>query len=548
MRDQFMQTEKDHLSKQTQEVNDTAIRNGEAVAELYKALKASFFYPEKHPLRNDILNRAFNFLSRLMNGSDFSLVITRNGFSASEGGMPVASSLMTKALARELFLREIQRLSFLPDLSFQELQDFLSLLTVDPQKIVAAGGMEKLLAEKFIRNIITNAIDISAVFTKRYVSDAEDAAPLLMAGEIQSMAVETGFAPPDLMDLVPTDNMADMDIDAIIAAMETEPADSRYLLLAELLSAKAQPLKEQNQFDLLVPLVIALLNQGLDPMRSQSRRDAALAAFEQIASGEMTGYLLFQLENRGYEGKDTAYLILQHLGEKAVPEAIQRLNSAGSIHSRKALATALARIGKPAVPSLLAMLNDAKWFRVRAMLTILGEIGCRDSIEGLKHTIYHDDDRVRKEAIRCLTKIGGTKAAEILVELLSDKDSSILKQVIFSLGILKDDVALDPLIRIAEKRDIFLKSLQLKKEALQSIGVLGNRRVLPNLEKLAWKRYWFAPKRGGELRVSATAVIGQLGNESSLEFLRKLSSKGGQIGRACKAAANSINQRIANKP
>src|SRR6266496_1791977 len=133
-------------------------------------------------------------------------------------------------------------------------------------------------------------------------------------------------------------------------------------------------------------------------MSGQPQRECALAVFEQIASGEMTQYLLFQLENREFEDKDTTYLILRHLGEKAVPAAIQRLNNAGTIHSRKALATALARIGKPAVPSLLAMLNDAKWFRVRAMLTILGEIGSSDSIEGLKHTVYHEDDRVRKEA------------------------------------------------------------------------------------------------------------------------------------------------------
>ena len=99
------------------------------------------------------------------------------------------------------------------------------------------------------------------------------------------------------------------------------------------------------------------------------------------------------------------------------------------------------------------------------MLTILGEIGSSDSIEGLKHTVYHEDDRVRKEAIRCVTKIGGPSAVEILVDLLSDKDTSILKQVIFSLGILKSDKALEPLIRITKKWDIFLKSLSTEKRS-----------------------------------------------------------------------------------
>jgi HEAT repeat protein len=132
------------------------------------------------------------------------------------------------------------------------------------------------------------------------------------------------------------------------------------------------------------------------------------------------------------------------------------------------------------------------------------------------------------------------------VDLLSDKDASILKQVIFSLGILKSDKALDPLIRITGKWDIFLKSLPLKKEALQTIGLIADRRVLPHLKKIANKSHWFAPKRGEDLRVAVIAVIGQLGDETSLDFLRKMSAKGGPIGKACIAASDSISQRTAN--
>jgi hypothetical protein len=529
---------KSPIPKQSQDVNAAAGRNGEVVAELYKALKASFFYPESHPLRNDILHRAYDFLVNHMNGRDFSLVITRNGFSAAEGGVAVANSLMAKALARELFLREIQRLSFLPGLSFQELQDFISLLTVDPQQIVASGGMEKILAESDIQNILTNEIDISAVFTKRHVPDAETGAP---AREIAA-AEETQAQP----DIEPVDDMADMELDEIIAAMEKELTESRYLRLAELLLVKTQPIKEQNQFEQLVPVVLFLLNQGLDTTKSQTRRNGAFTVFEQIAAGEMTQYLLLQLETRGFEGKETNYLILMHLGEKAVPAAIQRINVANNIHSRKALATALVRIGKPAVPSLLAMLNDARWYVVRGMLSILGEIRCEECVSELRSTIYHFDDRVRKEAIRSLTKIGGPDVAEILVELLSDKDPSIVRQVIFSLGILKSDKALEPLLHIVEKRDILLKSLALKKDALRAIGLIGDKRALPHLMKLASKRQWFAAKRSEELRVFAIGIIGQLGDDSSLDFLRMLGAKGSPIGRACKAAAASISQRTAN--
>jgi HEAT repeat protein len=533
-----MTATKDHTPQKLNELNDAPNRNGELVTELYKALKASLFYPENHPLRNDILQRSYQFLVKLVNERDLSLVVTRNGFSSTEGGIAVANSLMAKAMAKELFLREIQRLSFLPGLSFQHFQDFLALLAVDPQKIVELGGMEKILTEQGILSIITNEINISAVFTKRQVQDAETGEPSREIITEEDSPAELVFLPPD--------ETADMEIDEIIALMEKELDDSLYLQLARLLLTKAQAFKERNMFEWLVPVVLSLLKQGLDGMKSQAQRDCAFAAFEQIAAEEMTRYLLLLLENRGFKEKETVYLILSHLGEKAAPAAIQRICAAGNIHARKALATALVRIGKPAVPPLLAMLNDARWFVVRGMLTILGEIRCKECVQTLRPTIYHNDERVRKEAIRSLTKIGGPEAVEILIELLSDKDPSIVRQVIFPLGILKSDKALEPLIHIIKKRDIFLKSLPLKKEVLQAIGLIGDKRAIPHLVKMAKKRHWLVARRGEELRISVIGIIGQLGDESSLVFLQKMSAGGGPVGRACNAACVSIRQKTGN--
>lgn len=530
-----MTAKKIHTIKSLKEVSKAPSSNGEAVAELYKALKASYFYPEKHPLRYDILQRAYHLLAKLMGGKGLSLVITRNGFSAAEGGLTVPDSLMAKALAKELFLREVRRLTFLPPLSFQDLQNFLSILSVDPQKIVAAGGMEKILAEQDIRNVVANDIDISTVFTKRHDADAE-------RGKSFPEIMETESIPP-LMNLLPPDEIPEMEIDEIISTMETERKDSRYLLLADLLLQKAQPLKERNQFEPLVPIVLSLLNQSLDSMRSPTQRDSAHAAFEQIADEEMIQFFLSKLEERRFEKKETVCLILHYLGEKAAPAVIQRINFAENIHSRKALETALVRIGRAAIPSLLVMLHDSRWYVVRSMLSILGEIGGNDFVQELKLTVYHDDSRVKREAVRCLTKIGGPEAAGILIHLLADKDPSLVKRVIFSLGILKCDKALEPLIEILNKRDIFLKSVALKKEALQAIGLLGDKRAVPHLIKIAKKRYLLAGKHGVELRILAIETIGLLGNASSLDFLRKVGSRGGDIGKASKVAVDLIMQK-----
>jgi hypothetical protein len=530
--ERVMLKEKSQNRGQPYELGNASGCAGDAILEVHKALKSSAFYPENHPLRNDIVHRAYELLVLAMDGKDLSLLVTRNGLASTAGAPPIQNTAAAKSLARELFAREIQRLSFLPQLSMKEFEDFLSLLTIEPQKILTDGGMEQILADRAIRNIITNEIDISAVFTKMGVADTGST-------EASQETIETRQGIVEIESL-PLDEMEDMEIDEVIAAMKKEADDRRYARLAGALLSKARALEAQGRLKELVPAALFLISQSSDSSKSQAQRECADAVFGGIAQRQISHYLLHQVQDRECESREIIYLILNRLGERAVGPAIQMLNSANNIHSRKALATALIRIGRPAVPSLTASLKDPRWYVVRGMLTILGEIRCTECIREVRSTIYHDDERVRKEAIRCLTKIGGPVVTEMLVELLTDKNPSVQKQAIFSLGILKDERAVDPLMDVINRRDLFLKTLALKKEALQAVGVIGAKRILPQLIKIARKRRWFARRRWEELKMCAIGAICRIGDESSVDFLRKMSTRGGSVGEVCNLALHSI--------
>ncbi len=527
-----MSTGKSHIPPDTKLPHGSG---GDAVAEICKALKASSFYPENHPLRIDIIDRAYKILMETVNGRDLSLVITLNGLSSPEGHPPVENTLAAKTLARELFTREIQRLSFLPDLSLKEFELFLSLLMMDPQRIISEGGMEKILVDSGIRGIVTNEIDITAVFTKK--STAGQESPEASGGitEFRETLAPADFLPPDQIE--------EMAIDEIIEALKKEDNDDRYARLAAILLSKARVVKTRGLFSELVPTLLFLLNQSSDSVKSPLQQASAQDVFDDLAEGTVTDYLLEKLKERDFNSKETVYLILNRLGEKAVAPAIRILISSGDIHSRKAIATALVRIGGPAVPSLCSFLMDSRWYVVRSMLAILGDIGSSDCIGRLHTVIYHEEARVRKEAVRCLTKIGGSEAVNLLLEVLPDRDPSIVKQAIFSLGILKNDKAVDALLAIVGKRDMFLKSLPLKKEAVRAIGVIGSRKSLPALIKLATKRHLFAADRWQELKISAIEAIAMTDGQSAVDFLLSMSASDGAVGNACRDALDSINTR-----
>jgi HEAT repeat protein len=511
--------------------DDSSRRCGAALADVFKALKATSFYPKGHPLRAENLQHAHQLLVTLLNGKELLLVINRTGFSATDGGAKVDNNPMAQAFARELFIRRVQRLMFLADLSFNDLQAFLLLLTIDPQKIVAAGGIESLMAKQGIKTIWTNEIDLPGIQEKLRAleGDTHDSLEDVLTEEAPPLPEET-----------------DRSIDELLVLLDKERDDNRYLQLARTLADKAESFKTDGAFATLLPVMVFLLGQNSDQERSAIQREYSLFTLEQIAGGKMTDFLIQQLEERGNADNESIYRVFMLLGGKIAYVLIQRLCIADGLLARKALATALVKIGSPALPALVSMLRDERWYVVRNMVGILGELRCQECVTDLKTTANHTDHRVRKETIRALMNVGGQEAEAVIIRLMADKDTSIVRQAVLSLGIMKSQQAIQPLLEIVEGRDLFLKSITLKIEALQALGRIGTRRATPHLLGLLTRSHWLAWKKDEQLKIAAATTLGQIGDEAALPALKARAERGGSLGMACAEAIDNI-ERLAGE-
>ena len=527
--------------KTTINVNGTPQDANAALAEFYKALKALAFYPENHPLRNDIIHKAHQVMANLLNEGGLALTVRRDGLSFVNREVPIENTPMTTALAKELFAREVQQLIVLPELSLRDFTEFLSVLAMEPHTIIGEGGLAGILAKRGIQTIIANEIDITAVFTKK------------MSGESSDEAVSDGTSihdGPAQQESLPVeesahDQLADLQIEELITLMNTEADDNRYRQMARILLGKGQSLKEEGQFDRLFPILLHLLKQHADERKNNVQHDCAVTVFQQLTLGEMAEHLLDHLEEEDFGQKDVVYMILNRLGGDVVDAVIRRITVIDSQSSMKSLTAALLRIGPPAVPSLTRMLKDKNWQVIRTAAIILGEMGSRDTVNDLTLTAHHIDNRVRMEAIRSLARIGGREATEVLVDLLHDKNMAVRKQAASWMGITRNDKALEPLLQLVMKLDVLGKTLALKKEALLAIGRIGDQRALDPLYRLVKKRHLIAPSRWEELKILAIEIIGQLGGDSSKVFLEKISARGGRIGHASSRVLDTMGQRTA---
>jgi HEAT repeat protein len=90
------------------------------------------------------------------------------------------------------------------------------------------------------------------------------------------------------------------------------------------------------------------------------------------------------------------------------------------------------RIGGPAVPAILEKLTDPRWYFVRNLCFILGEIGIRRAAPGLVRMLSHPEPRVKKEAVLSLGKLKAPESTNALGKILlsegflfSSKDESL---------------------------------------------------------------------------------------------------------------------------
>jgi HEAT repeat protein len=520
--------------------NGAAQACNNALVELHKALKALTFYPEKHPLREEILHKAYQVTVNVAEGGGLSLIVRRNGLSFADRDIVVDNTPMNIALAKELFAREVQQLTILPDLSFAEFTEFLSLLAMEPHAIIAEGGLADLLTNRGIKSVIANEIDITAVFTKKMTGDSSEKTYVERTGDPSpGEGSEQEFESSGEGE---SDQLSDLDLEELIALMDSEADDDRYRLLARILPGKCHLLKEEGEYDRLFKALLQLLKQNNDERKSAAKREHALLLFQQIALGEMAEHLLDHLEDEAFTHKEIVLMILSRLGEHVVDAIIRRVIAAENQSSMKILTAALVRIGNPAVHSLARLLKDNRWQVVRNSVIILGEMGSRDSVNDLTNAAFHMENRVRMEAIRSLARIGGREATTLLIDFLDDKNQGVKRQTITWLGITRNEKALQPLLELVMKQDLLGKTITLKKEAIVAIGRIGDRRAIDILGRFIRKRHLISSGRWEELKILAIETIGKLGGESSREFLGRMSGRGGRIGRACSAALESAER------
>ena len=507
-----------------------------ALNSLAKALKALTFYPAGHPQRDEGVTAAYTQLQPLLRDQELVLLWSRDGCSIADRPAVKNVSLTAKGLAREMLTRKLQRLTILPDVTLHDLRAFLGIFTTDAAVVLARGGMETAMVAAGIKTMGANEVDLQVLRNQQEQQEEtieESGSDFLEeTGEGDGQAVSNEAA-----ELKEAEEM-----ETLLAQLTTETDEQGYLQLLRAIIDAADRLRKTETFPPIVAALGTLLTQYALPQLSDQQHEYVRFALEQISGSEVTSYLIDQAEENNITCSELLDSLCTIIGKSLAYPLIQRLCIAESLHERKTIARLLTITGEAGIPALLSMLKDERWYVVRNMVTILGEIASTGALKALHATATHPEPKVRKEVIKSLLKINSPGAESTLVALMGDSESDVVRLAIHSLGSLRAKAAVRPLLEIITASDPFLKELHLKKQALLAIGRIGDRGATDAILDLLYCRGWLAPRRWLELKISAANALGQLGDDSAIPRLRQLAQQGTPLGKACSDAIDNLER------
>lgn len=516
-----------------------------ALGSVCRAIRAWKFYPNGHPTRKESVRQALAAMQLLLDSHNLSLLCGRSGFSYPDGDQLKDATGLTASLSFELFIRRAQRITFLADLTQEDLLDLIRILCLPPEAIRKAGGMDRLMAEHGIRTIWVNEFDLSAIQRKRRAVEARGVTPPGL-DELENCPGEAAASIPEPARESSIVDPAEELEQLLVRLAESRDQDS-YLRLVRQALAFADALLAESNYLPLLSLVELLAVHANDRQRPANVAVSAHFGLEQLS---MVGDLLAFLVNRigGPEGASQEALlgILGCGGPAAIAMIVERMDAADSLPVRRELSRLLAEMGEQAVPAILELMNDRRWYILRNLAAVLGGIGSPLALPELRQCRSHSDVRVAKEAIRSMARIGGPQAEKAIIEVLSENRTELLPQALISLGAMKSRAALPELTAILVRDNLFLRTLPLKLDVLSALAMIGDRSVLPLLTKLLLSRRLVARSRWVRFKTAIAVCLGKLGDPGALPVLCELSDSPGEPGEACRDAVNAIERNRSN--
>jgi len=488
-------------------------RVAQAFTELAKGMKSVSFYPEGHPSLTQAVTKIILLLEEIpLPEEGLEISVTKNALLYNNLPLPAVSKALAD-LNRELYLRRAARIIFLPHLAPDEIVAFLRLVVRDVDQILDEGGLERVLLQEKVSHIWANRVDYGALTELlKKEEELEEVEPEdLSADSTDEMVLPEEAASPE-----------PVTIDTLLSRIEKETDPSRYR--GHIVEYSRFLLSEpaERKIDYASRAMTVFVRHIVQPPGGSTEiADLARLGIKELASEELIAHYLGLLKKRGGRGRKDVETVLVALEERSVGPLLQTLAEEEDILIRKTIVELVTRIGRVAVPAILENLGDSRWYMVRNMITVLGSLGIPDLAPHVAATLSHPDLRVKKEAIKALSKIPHPSAVNALCDLCFFPEETIALTATAALALKREPEAVVALYRRIAAKRVLYPNYRLAHEAIDSLRAIGTEDAVTALEEILGLPAFWQTKKFRAMKSHALRSISKIKGERSRAIVER---------------------------
>ena len=218
-------------------------------------------------------------------------------------------------------------------------------------------------------------------------------------------------------------------------------------------------------------------------------RDVSSEIIQNLASEEYLSILFKELHNNERNKRDEAGQILVRFGDIILDHLLDIVQEASDSDERINIIHLIIDMGQKAIPAIKDRINNKKaaWHYLRNMAYLLGHIGNETDAHLLQPLLLHKNERVRSEALKSISQIGGKKRGSLLLSVLPDADDQFKINIIEALGNAKCAEAVPNLLGLLKKRSLIASQSQndLQEKICIALGLIGSPEAIPTLSEIA---------------------------------------------------------------
>jgi hypothetical protein len=213
--------------------------------------------------------------------------------------------------------------------------------------------------------------------------------------------------------------------------------------------------------------------------------------------------------------------LMEALAPGAISTLCEVLGRLETARARRRLIDLLAAKGRDHVALFAPYMQDRRWYLVRNVALILGEIGNPASTELLRPAVHHADLRVRRQVLVAVSRLGGSAAMLLLSHALADHDPGLRQWAARALA-ANGPRALPRLATVLESKEFERRDLSERAAFYEAYAYAGRTEAVAYLRKLLEQKSMLKSRHPDPVRACLCRALGVAGGAEARAALEKL--------------------------